>query len=74
MTDSTSDWFFVTEPAGAANLRREGKPDSAIHFVGHVMVDNLLYQANKLKSLDLSRFETSTYKVQEPQLRRGPNR
>ena len=62
VTDSISDWFFVTEPAGVANLRREGKPESAIHFVGHVMVDNLLYQANKLKTSDVSRFETSSYK------------
>ena len=30
------------------------------------MVDSLLYQANKLKSLDLSRFETSTYKCKNP--------
>jgi UDP-N-acetylglucosamine 2-epimerase (non-hydrolysing) len=66
VTDSISDCYFVTEPAGAANLRREGKPDSAIHFVGHVMVDNLLYQVNKLKSSDLSRFETSTYKCKNP--------
>ncbi|HQR38638.1 MAG TPA: UDP-N-acetylglucosamine 2-epimerase (non-hydrolyzing) [Blastocatellia bacterium] len=62
VTDSISDWFFVTEPAGVANLKREGKPDSAIHFVGHVMVDNVLYQANKLKTSDVSRFETSSYK------------
>jgi UDP-N-acetylglucosamine 2-epimerase (non-hydrolysing) len=74
VTDSISDWFFVTEPAGAANLRREGKPDSAIHFVGHVMVDNLLYQANKLKSLDLSRFETSTYKCKNPSYGADRNR
>ena len=74
VTDSIGDWFFVTEPAGAANLRREGKPDSAIHFVGHVMVDNLLYQANKLKSLDLSRFETSTYKCKNPSYGADRNR
>lgn len=66
VTDSISDWFFVTEPAGVANLRWEGKPDSAIHFVGHVMVDNLLYQAQQLKSADVSRFETSGYKSRNP--------
>src|SRR3954452_18394780 len=44
VTDSISDWFFVTEPSGVENLRREGKPSSAIYYVGHVMVDNLLYQ------------------------------
>lgn len=57
VTDSISDWFFVTEPSGMEHLRREGKADSAIHYVGHVMVDNLLYQAEKLKAADSSAFE-----------------
>src|SRR5689334_25045344 len=48
VTDSISDWFFVTEPSGIENLKREGKADSTIHYVGHVMVDNLLYQVAKL--------------------------
>ena len=48
VTDSISDWFFVTEPSGIVHLKREGKRDSTIHYVGHVMVDNLLYQAAKL--------------------------
>lgn len=48
VTDSISDWFFVTEPSGVENLVREGKAESAIHFVGHVMVDNVLYQADLL--------------------------
>ncbi|HMT81063.1 MAG TPA: UDP-N-acetylglucosamine 2-epimerase (non-hydrolyzing) [Azonexus sp.] len=59
VTDSISDWFFVTEPSGVEHLRREGKPDSAIHYVGHVMVDNLLYQAEKLTDADPSSFEIS---------------
>ena len=63
VTDSISDWFFVTEPSGVAHLRREGKPDSAIHYVGHVMVDNVLYQAEKLVHADTSGFETSSFKA-----------
>ena len=63
VTDSISDWFFVTEPSGVAHLQREGKPDSAIHYVGHVMVDNVLYQAEKLKTADTSSFETSDFKA-----------
>lgn len=63
VTDSISDWFFVTEPSGVAHLKNEGKPDSAIHYVGHVMVDNLLYQAEKLTRTDTSGFETSAYKA-----------
>ena len=63
VTDSISDWFFVTEPSGVEHLRREGKPDSAIHYVGHVMVDNVLYQAEKLARMDTSGFETSAFKT-----------
>ena len=63
VTDSISDWFFVTEPSGVAHLQREGKADSAIHYVGHVMVDNALYQADKLTRTDTSGFETSAFKA-----------
>jgi UDP-N-acetylglucosamine 2-epimerase (non-hydrolysing) len=63
VTDSISDWFFATEPAAVEHLRREGKPESAVHYVGHVMVDNVLYQAEKLSKADTSAFETSGFKA-----------
>lgn len=63
VTDSIADWFFVTEPSGIEHLKREGKADSAIHYVGHVMVDNLLYQAEKLARSDVSLFETNSLKT-----------
>jgi UDP-N-acetylglucosamine 2-epimerase (non-hydrolysing) len=49
VTDAISNYFFVTEESGVENLLREGKPRERIHYVGHVMIDNLLYQADKLK-------------------------
>ncbi|MFO1207032.1 MAG: UDP-N-acetylglucosamine 2-epimerase (non-hydrolyzing) [Burkholderiales bacterium] len=52
VTDSIADWFFVTEPDGQANLRREGRADDCIYHVGHVMVDNLLYQVAKLSTTE----------------------
>ncbi|MHB1358551.1 MAG: non-hydrolyzing UDP-N-acetylglucosamine 2-epimerase [Rhodocyclaceae bacterium] len=61
VTDSIADWFFVTEPSGVEHLRREGKHDSTIHHVGHVMVDNVLYQAKKLAQTE-ALFETSDFK------------
>ena len=64
VTDSISDWFFVTEPSGVAHLQREGQPQQAIHYVGHVMVDNVLYQAEKLAHTDTSGFETNAFKQQ----------
>jgi UDP-N-acetylglucosamine 2-epimerase (non-hydrolysing) len=63
VTDSISDWFFATEPAAVQHLKREGKADSAIHYVGHVMVDNVLYQADKLSRADTSGFETAAFKA-----------
>jgi len=62
VTDSISDWFFVTEPSGMSHLRREGKSDASIFYVGHVMVDNVLYQAEKLAGADTSGFETRAFK------------
>jgi UDP-N-acetylglucosamine 2-epimerase (non-hydrolysing) len=63
VTDSISDWFFVTEPSAVEHLKREGKPDAAIHYVGHVMVDNVLFQADKLTRADTSGFETAAFKA-----------
>ncbi|HEV7929553.1 MAG TPA: UDP-N-acetylglucosamine 2-epimerase (non-hydrolyzing), partial [Nitrosospira sp.] len=63
VTDSISDIFFVTEPSGVAHLKREGKPDAAIHHVGHVMVDNLLYQVKKLERADTTAFDTTGFKT-----------
>jgi UDP-N-acetylglucosamine 2-epimerase (non-hydrolysing) len=54
VTDAIADWFFVTEPSGEANLLREGKPRDAVHYVGHVMVDNVLYQRDALARAPLT--------------------
>jgi len=64
VTDSISDWFFVTEPSGMTHLQREGQPADAIHYVGHVMVDNVLYQAEQLAHTDTCGFETHAFKQQ----------
>lgn len=47
-TDAITDLFFTTEPQGTENLLKEGHPASQVHFVGHVMIDNLFYQLNKI--------------------------
>lgn len=65
MAGGNSDWFFATEPAACEHLRREGKAESSVHYVGHVMVDNVLYQADKLAQADTSGFETSAFKAQQ---------
>lgn len=48
VTDSISDFFFVTEQSGVDNLRLEGHDQSEVFFVGHVMIDNLFYELDRL--------------------------
>jgi len=43
VTDVLSDFLFVTEKSGLENLKREGIDDAKVHFVGHVMIDSLIY-------------------------------
>ena len=62
VTDSISDWYFVTEPSGLAHLLREGKDPDVIFDVGHVMVDNVLYQASKLDTVDTTALESDAIK------------
>lgn len=62
VTDAITDYFFVTEESGVENLVREGKPRDRIFFVGHVMIDNLLYQAEKLGNNSGEHFPTFSLK------------
>jgi UDP-N-acetylglucosamine 2-epimerase (non-hydrolysing) len=41
LTDQLSQWLFVTEPSGIANLRREGIAAERVHLTGNVMIDSL---------------------------------
>jgi UDP-N-acetylglucosamine 2-epimerase (non-hydrolysing) len=54
-TDAIADCFFTTEPDGTENLLREGHDPGAVHFVGHVMIDTLLYQRDRLGPETVSR-------------------
>jgi len=62
VTDAITDYFFVTEESGVENLVREGKRQDRIFFVGHVMIDNLLYQYAKLNNDPGKHFPTSKLK------------
>jgi UDP-N-acetylglucosamine 2-epimerase (non-hydrolysing) len=63
VTDSIADYFFVTEKSAVENLLKEGKPKERIHFVGHVMIDNLFHQLKRLEEEKLPQF--STYKLKK---------
>jgi UDP-N-acetylglucosamine 2-epimerase (non-hydrolysing) len=63
LTDSISDYLFVTEQAGIDNLKKEGVPDSKVFMVGNCMIDSLVYYRQKsqkmstLADLDLQKNE-----------------
>jgi UDP-N-acetylglucosamine 2-epimerase (non-hydrolysing) len=48
LTDSISDFLFVTEKSGIENLRKEGIEASKIFFVGNVMIDSLVTYRTKI--------------------------
>jgi UDP-N-acetylglucosamine 2-epimerase (non-hydrolysing) len=60
VTDSIADLYFVTEKSGVDNLIAEGKLEKNIFFVGHVMIDNLFHQVEKLESTDKESLKIST--------------
>jgi UDP-N-acetylglucosamine 2-epimerase (non-hydrolysing) len=41
LTDAIADLLFVTEEDAIEHLLKEGRPRSAIHFVGNVMIDSV---------------------------------
>jgi UDP-N-acetylglucosamine 2-epimerase (non-hydrolysing) len=65
VTDAIADWFFVTEPSGLLHLQREGKDMAQVFDVGHVMVDNVLYQAAQLSRADTSDMPGSQFKQRQ---------
>ncbi|SVC77982.1 uncharacterized protein METZ01_LOCUS330836, partial [marine metagenome] len=50
ITDSISDYFFVTEESGEKNLIKEGHDKNKIFFVGNLMIDSLHYGLDKIKT------------------------
>jgi UDP-N-acetylglucosamine 2-epimerase (non-hydrolysing) len=53
LTDCIADFLFTTEESANENLRREGVADDKVFFVGNVMIDTLLKQADRAKSLEV---------------------
>jgi UDP-N-acetylglucosamine 2-epimerase (non-hydrolysing) len=64
VTDSIANVFFTTEPSAVTNLLAEGKPRERVFHVGHVMVDNLVFQRDKLARTETSTFSSSALKAQ----------
>lgn len=43
VTDVLSDYLFISEESGLANLRQEGLAEDKLHFVGNIMIDSLIH-------------------------------
>ena len=73
LTDSISDYLFVTEKSGMENLKHEGVPDSKVFFVGNVMIDSLAYYLNKTNGAMLNKFGLESEKYVLVTLHRPSN-
>lgn len=49
VTDAISDYFFTTSQTANENLRKEGKRENQIYFVGNTMIDTLLKNIPRLR-------------------------
>ena len=61
VTDSISDYFFVTEESGMKNLINEGIDQNNIFFLGNLMIDTLYYGLDQIKSKN--KFSNDDYGV-----------
>ena len=64
VTDSLSDYLFVTEPSGAVNLIKSGVNKNNIFYVGNTMIDSLrsnLLQADKSNILNELSVKNKSY-------------
>jgi UDP-N-acetylglucosamine 2-epimerase (non-hydrolysing) len=57
VTDSISDYLFVSEKSGVQNLKREGRSKKQMYFVGNVMIDTLYFGLKKIESKKLRKSE-----------------
>jgi UDP-N-acetylglucosamine 2-epimerase (non-hydrolysing) len=55
VTDCLADVLLVSDPSGEVHLKREGIDPGRIEFVGNVMIDTLVQQLPKARSLDVPR-------------------
>ncbi|HNE80744.1 MAG TPA: UDP-N-acetylglucosamine 2-epimerase (non-hydrolyzing) [Flavobacteriales bacterium] len=53
VADELSDHYFITEQSGLDNLRREGRREEALHFVGNTMIDTLVAFEPQVQASDV---------------------
>ena len=42
LTDTITDHYFITEQSGLDHLRKDGRSEEVLHFVGNTMIDTLV--------------------------------
>src|SRR5439155_8993474 len=57
LTDTISQWLFVSEPSGRDNLWREGIDEERIFFVGNTMIDTLIACREQIAAAELSEID-----------------
>ncbi len=61
VTDKICDLYFVTEPSGIKNLKKESVPDEKVKFVGNTMIDTLVAFSDKIEQSEvLERLKLTT--------------
>ncbi len=61
LTDKICDLYFVTEPSGLENLKKDGVEEDRIKFVGNTMIDTLVAFSDKIEKADvLEKLELTT--------------
>ncbi len=63
VTDSISDFLFVSEKSGIENLTKEGKRNDQIFYVGNIMIDTLYQQLNHIKKCEGQNSQKEKYGV-----------
>jgi UDP-N-acetylglucosamine 2-epimerase (non-hydrolysing) len=53
LTDTISDYMFVSEESGMVNLRREGVDQKRMCLVGNIMIDSLINNELKIDNSDI---------------------
>jgi UDP-N-acetylglucosamine 2-epimerase (non-hydrolysing) len=66
LVDCISDYYFITEPSGIENLKKENVPDKNLFYVGNTMIDTLVHsmtEIDKSKVLDQFGLQAKNYFV-----------
>lgn len=66
VVDRLSDYWFISEPSGVRNLKREGMDPQRCFWVGNVMIDSLVYQKGQIsrsRVLERLRISRGSYAV-----------